>query len=282
MRRWGISDRKSFADAASLPNRKRSQISNETAKLTLIESWRKKLVSQIRFFVPSFTSFKEGVQHNSLLGQSLWGLRLCEHQEIEAESGRTHFHQFLTCARYYYSPPYRASHSVIIVPAPRYRLETCNILGQAVEPDINTFKERRRWTEEGNNRILLPNNKVLFNFQTSVKLRIHLCSLPMLAAVTMPVQNKQCGRKNQTKPDLPFISPSGGHTVTATAWPPINAATNPRRVMAKIGSGGIQILLENRLSGKPNNKLGVRENKSGKLHRTNPNSPEEKLKSIET
>ena len=167
-------------------------------------------------------------------------------------------------------------------PAPRYRLETCNILGQAVEPDINTFKERRRWTEEGNNRILLPNNKVLFNFQTSVKLRIHLCSLPMLAAVTMPVQNKQCGRKNQTKPDLPFISPSGGHTVTATAWPPINAATNPRRVMAKIGSGGIQILLENRLSGKPNNKLGVRENKSGKLHRTNPNSPEEKLKSIET
>ena len=87
---------------------------------------------------------------------------------------------------------------------------------------------------------------------------------------------------NQTKPDLPFISPSGGHTVTATAWPPINAATNPRRVMAKIGSGGIQILLENRLSGKPNNKLGVRENKSGKLHRTNPNSPEEKLKSIET
>ena len=195
-----------------------------------------------------------------------------------------HFHQFLTRARYYYSPPCRASHSVIIAqpPAPRYRLETCNILGRAVEPDINTFKERRRWTEEGNNRILLPNNKVLFNFQTSVKLRIHLCSLPMLAAVTMPVQNKQCGRKNQTKPDLPFISPSGGHTVTATAWPPINAATNPRRVMAKIGSGGIQILLENRLSGKPNNKLGVRENKSGKLHRTNPNSPEEKLKSIET
>ena len=221
-------------------------------------------------------------QHNSLLGQSL-----CEHQEIEAESGRrVHFHQFLTRARYYYSQPCCASHSVIIAqpqpPAPRYRLETCNILGRAVEPDINTFKERRRWTEEGNNRILLPNNKVLFNFQTSVKLRIHLCSLPMLAAVTMPVQNKQCGRKNQTKPDLPFISPSGGHTVTATAWPPINAATNPRRVMAKIGSGGIQILLENRLSGKPNNKLGVRENKSGKLHRTNPNSPEEKLKSIET
>ncbi len=147
MRRWGISDRKSFADAASLPNRKRSQISNETAKLTLIESWRKKLVSQMRFFVPSFTSFKEGVQHNSLLGQSLWGLRLCEHQEIEAESGRTHFHQFLTCARYYYSPPCHASHSVIIAPAPRYRLETCNILGRSVKPDINTFKERRRWAE---------------------------------------------------------------------------------------------------------------------------------------
>ena len=50
----------------------------------------------MHFFVPSFTSFKEGVQHNSLLGQSLWGLRLCEHQEIEAESCRTHFHQFLT------------------------------------------------------------------------------------------------------------------------------------------------------------------------------------------
>ena len=42
------------------------------------------MVSQMRFFVPSLTSFKEGVQHNSLLGQSLWGLRLCEHQEIEA------------------------------------------------------------------------------------------------------------------------------------------------------------------------------------------------------
>ena len=106
------------------------------------------MVSQIRFFVPSFTSFKEGVQHNSLLGQSLWGLRLCEHQEIEAESGRrVHFHQFLTRARYYYSPPCRASHSVIIAPAPRYRLETCNILGRAVKPDINTFKERRRWAE---------------------------------------------------------------------------------------------------------------------------------------
>ena len=105
------------------------------------------MVSQIRFFVPSFTSFKEGVQHNSLLGQSLWGLRLCEHQEIEAESGRTHFHQFLTCARYYYSPPCHASHSVIIAPAPRYRLETCNILGRAVKPDINTFKERRPWAE---------------------------------------------------------------------------------------------------------------------------------------
>ena len=101
----------------------------------------------MRFFVPSFTSFKEGVQHNSLLGQSLWGLRLCEHQEIEAESGRTHFHQFLTCARYYYSPPCHASHSVIIAPAPRYRLETCNILGRAVKPDINTLKERRRWAE---------------------------------------------------------------------------------------------------------------------------------------
>ena len=65
-------------------------------------------------------------QHNSLLGQSL-----CEHQEIEAESGRrVHFHQFLTRARYYYSPPCRASHSIIIAPAPRYRLETCNILGR--------------------------------------------------------------------------------------------------------------------------------------------------------
>ena len=32
-------------------------------------------------------------------------------------------------------------------PAPRYRLETCNILGRAVKPDINTFKERRRWAE---------------------------------------------------------------------------------------------------------------------------------------
>ena len=110
----------------------------------------------MQFFVSSLTSFKEGVQHNSLLGQSL-----CEHQEIEAESGRrVHFHQFLTRARYYYSQPCCASHSVIIAqpqpPAPRYRLETCNILGQAVEPDINTFKERRRWAEKGNNRI--PNN----------------------------------------------------------------------------------------------------------------------------
>ena len=100
--------------------------------------WKTRLITAL----PFEKTYPRQKQHNSLLGQSL-----CEHQEIEAESGRTHFHQFLTCARYYYSPPCHASHSVIIAPAPQYRLETCNILGRAVKPDINTFKERRPWAE---------------------------------------------------------------------------------------------------------------------------------------